>query len=184
MQATTVIVLSLMLSMTYAKYNYRFLKIDCNTSKISVINDKCYIKSFDRRKPLANMEFYVLRKLPDLKVKINILLIFYLFLTHFQLLLEVSYKMESTGDYHKFLSLENIEFCKVLNGAKALQLLKMGIDALTSVIDISLLCTSTGQINFNNWTYPDSPVSCSVLKLFHENLEIFQILLLCLLLYI
>jgi hypothetical protein len=99
-------------------------------------------------------------------------------------LLEVSYKTESTGEYHKFLSLENIEFCKVLNGAKALPLLRMGIDALTSVIDISLLCTSTGQINFNNWTYPDGPVSCSVLELFHEKLEIFQILLLCLLLYI
>jgi hypothetical protein len=57
------------------------------------------------------------------------------------------------------LSLKNIDFCKVLKGAKALPLLKMAMDAYSSVIDVSLLCTTTGQINYNNWTFSDSPVS-------------------------
>ncbi|KAG5668549.1 hypothetical protein PVAND_016487 [Polypedilum vanderplanki] len=142
MKALKFLTIFFILAINGAKFNHKFLQILCNTSKITVINEKCYIKSYDRRTPMANVEFFIIRHVPDLKVSIKLY-----------------HKTSSTGEYRNVLTLERIELCKILKGLNFTPFLNSLFDYLKSFIDLNLLCTITGQVNYNNWTYPDSAVS-------------------------
>lgn len=60
------------IAISSAKYVYRFTKINCTTSGKTISNLTCYIKSYDRRNPIINVEFKINRRIGnDGMVKIN-----------------------------------------------------------------------------------------------------------------
>jgi hypothetical protein len=51
------------------KFHNRYTKIECKSSGQSVKNVNCFVKAFNRRSPVVNVEFDMLRKFDDLKVR-------------------------------------------------------------------------------------------------------------------
>ncbi|KAG5668535.1 hypothetical protein PVAND_016473 [Polypedilum vanderplanki] len=124
-----------------AKFNFRITKIECESSNITVTNYKCYLKAYNRRSPAFNVEMFLAKKTENFKCSL------YQF-----------YKLNRDENFKLLLKLENLEACKLLTETSENSFTNQVINWFVSVNNkIPFICNSTGQINMNNLTVPDSP---------------------------
>jgi hypothetical protein len=52
--------------------------------------------------------------------------------------------------------------CDIIAGASAIPFIKTFVEYVMTLLDLSLLCRGFREIKYNNWTFPESPVSLEI----------------------
>ncbi|KAG5668540.1 hypothetical protein PVAND_016478 [Polypedilum vanderplanki] len=115
----------------------RITKFECNSSNKTITRLKCWVKAFDRRNPVGNIDGELVRKIP------NANMYFHRF-----------HKISKDQDYRSNLLLEKIEFCKIMDGASASPFLMSFIDSLRSInYRMATFCSTIGPILLRNISF-------------------------------
>jgi hypothetical protein len=117
------------------------------------------MKAYNRRSPTANIELFTNKKVQNVTVKIcQQLLNFTLSVTHFQISVTTFFKLNHDDSYRELFKMENLEACKIFEGSETTSFVKRSLEWIMSLVkDLSLFCTSSGQMKFNNITFTDAP---------------------------
>ncbi|KAG5668527.1 hypothetical protein PVAND_016466 [Polypedilum vanderplanki] len=120
------------------KFHHRLTKVECNTSEKSISKLFCYLRAYDRRKPVGNFGFVLHRKITD-----------GLFL------LSRYHRTKNDEPYTQDLFMERIEVCKLFLGATNTIFLKQVLEwAMKISKDLTKLCNYSGELKFYNLTIP------------------------------
>jgi hypothetical protein len=126
---------------TSADFNYRLTKIECDSSNKTLKSIKCWLRAFNRRNPVANVEFTALRVVPHLTVNY-----------------QFCYTSHRSLPYRRIIYLENIEYCKIIRGQTSTPFIQQAVDYMNSLSrNIINVCNSTGLFVFPNISFHTSP---------------------------
>ncbi|KAG5668546.1 hypothetical protein PVAND_016484 [Polypedilum vanderplanki] len=125
----------------FAKFHVRITKINCNASGIIVSNFSCYLRAYDRRNPVMNIEYFSHREAKNLKMSF-----------------QVHYKPQRNEDFKTIFHFENYEVCKVEEQTSIRPLLKLAFEWMSKLVkNYFSICTLRNDwVKFNNITVPNS----------------------------
>ncbi|KAG5668548.1 hypothetical protein PVAND_016486 [Polypedilum vanderplanki] len=123
------------------KLSYRMTKVICSSSKKTVINYTCYLKGYNRRSPVLNIQVYSTRH-------VDMPLITY----------QNFYKSSSSDSFTPFLKIEKIDFCSKLRDTTltSTPILSQLYKFAMSIYNFSNICDTMGLIKISNITFENN----------------------------
>ncbi|KAG5668528.1 hypothetical protein PVAND_016467 [Polypedilum vanderplanki] len=90
--------------------HHRATKIECGSSMKTISGLKCWLRAFDRRSPVGNIQFYLNRKVDKLCFSF-----------------QRFHKISKHTNFEQHTNVENIEFCRSLNAANSISFLESSL---------------------------------------------------------
>ncbi|KAG5668536.1 hypothetical protein PVAND_016474 [Polypedilum vanderplanki] len=135
------VILICFISKVATKLNYRVTKIECNSSTLTVTKHKCWLRAYNRRNPVVNVEVTKARETPDL-------LVTYQFF----------YKSGPNLPYQRNFVFEDVKFCKVIKELSSNSFIAQAVEHLKTLeINYNSICNGVGDMNFFNISISTGP---------------------------